>query len=387
MIDQRTHIDAVLASHVARQIDEIPNVRTCAGIQWAMSSHAGTYHAATGHRRFAPDIAMTPTTPVDIASITKVLTATACMLAVDDGLVTLDTPIATFFPTFEGPTLRHLLNHTSGLPAWRQFYLEFDAPDSAAMAQNRETILHAILTTERHIWGRTYAYSDLGYILLGRVVESIFGQPLDMVIRDRITAPLGMTQTRFVNLLAGDAPLFDAAATELCAVRGGSHGSKTSEGFASQKDGLQTGEPVIGVVHDENCWIQGGVCGHAGMFSTATDLLTFGQHLLGIDHGEQGIVNRSTLQSFWAADQCHKDGHHVLGWDTPSGRQTSVGRGFSRSGTVGHLGFTGCSLWISRLQNVVAVLLTNRVYPTRQNPRILDLRIAFHEAVIPPSPL
>jgi CubicO group peptidase (beta-lactamase class C family) len=365
--DLGTHINAVLASHIADSIDEIPATRACSASQWAVSTPSGTYHAALGHSRFTPDIAMTPTTPVDIASVTKVFTATACMIAVDEGRVTLDTPVSTFFPTFEGPTLRHLLNHTSGLPAWRQFYLELNARDTAAMARNREFILREILATERYVWGHTYAYSDLGYILLGRVVESIFGQPLDEVIRTRITEPLGMTHTRFVNLLSGDTPLSDAAATERCEMR------------------EPSGDPVIGVVHDENCWIQGGVCGHAGLFSTASDLLTFGQHLLAVDSGHEGIVSRTTLQSFWAADQCHKDGHHVLGWDTPSGERTSVGRGFSRAGTVGHLGFTGCSLWISRLQKVVAILLTNRVYPTRQNPRILDLRIAFHEAVIPPS--
>ena len=158
--------------------------------------------------------------------------------------------------------------------------------------------------------------------------------------------------------------LADAASTELAPRRGGI---------------------VTGFVHDENCYIQGGVAGHAGLFGTAADVARFGAHLLGVDRGESGIVSAETLRTCWSQASRGGDGHHLGGWDTPSGELSSAGRGFAADRTVGHLGFTGTSLWIERGEGVVASLLTNRVYPTRENTMIKPLRVAFHEAVLPPD--
>ena len=155
----------------------------------------------------------------------------------------------------------------------------------------------------------------------------------------------------------------DAVATERCARRGG---------------------VVVGRVHDENTALMGGVSGHAGAFCDAPDLLRFGVHMLGIDQGQgPGIVSREILRWCWSEAARGAAGHHLGGWDTPSGARSSAGRHMTPDATVGHLGFTGTSLWIDRAQQRVAVLLTNRVHPTRDNPHILAMRIAFHEAVAP----
>lgn len=337
----------------------------------------------------------------DIASVTKLFTATLAMIANDRGLLRFEDDLGRVFEEMAGVTLGALLNHTSGLDAWRQWYLQLDVPvqahqpDLATMKANRERILHDILKSERKPPGQAYAYSDLGYILLGRCLEEVFGQSLDEVVRDEISEPLGLQDTRYVNLLNGELPL-QAVQTERCPVRGASTSAALSSldefervrHLPDESHGVSDptrGKGVEGVVHDENAWIQGGVCGHAGLFSNVEDLLAFGAHFLAISNGNSGIVRAETLAHAWDRKHLHPQGHHVLGWDTPSGERTSVGRGFSRTKTYGHLGFTGTSLWLDLAHETVAVLLTNRVYPTRNNPGILDLRIAFHEAVLNPE--
>lgn len=337
----------------------------------------------------------------DIASVTKLFTATLAMIAHDRKLLHFDDDLGQVFDAMSGVTLAAILNHTSGLDAWRQWYLELSVPvegglpDLSALRANREHILQDILESERKPPGQTYAYSDLGYILLGRCLEEVFGQRLDDLVRVEICEPLGLKHTSYVNLLNGELPL-QAVPTERCPVRGAS-----SSAALSSRDEFERvrhlpdeshavsdptrGKSVEGVVHDENAWIQGGVCGHAGLFSNVEDLLRFGAHFLAISNGKTGIIRAETLAHAWDRKHLHPQGHHVLGWDTPSGESTSVGRGFSRAKTYGHLGFTGTSLWLDLAHETVAVLLTNRVYPTRNNPGILELRIAFHEAVLTPE--
>jgi len=358
-MDLEDRINQALRGQVADGPGQVPGERTCTAAQWGVVDSAGTHLGALGWSDPELTTPLTTDSIFDVASITKVFTATIAMIAVDRGMISLQTPVQTIFPEMTGPTLLQLLNHTSGLPAWKQYYLEMSAPDAASMEANRAAILEDILNAERAAPGESYAYSDLGYILLGRLLERVFGAGLDELVQTLICEPLNLKKTRFVNTLKGEPFIADAVPTEICSIRG----------------------QVRGEVHDENTSIQGGVCGHAGIFSTTADLLDFGTHLLGIERGEPGIVRPSALAQFWDRKHLHPSGHHVAGWDTPSGEKTSVGRGFCRERTVGHLGFTGTSLWIDRSASIVAVLLTNRVFPTRENPRILDFRIAFHEAV------
>lgn len=363
MITLQDRVLSVLAPEVTHRAQNIPAHATCTAIQAAVSTPDDYLDVALGFAALTPLTPNTPETPMDIASVTKLFTATLALQAIDVGRATFHTPIRTWFPDFgNDATLLHLLNHSSGLPAWDQFYLRLPLlPTAIQAAENKATILDEILQKPLEPAGNNHLYSDLGYILLGHIVERTFDEPLDTLVRQRITEPLGMNLTQYVNQLRGDAPL-SAVITENTPGRP---------------------QPVRGVVHDENAFIQGGVAGHAGLFSTATDLLKFGEHMLAIAHQQDGIVSAATLQTALAPISRASNGHHVAGWDTPSGDTPSVGRGFSRTQTFGHLGFTGTSLWMDVSARTVAVLLTNRVFPTRENPRIRDLRIRFHEAVLP----
>lgn len=331
-----------------------------------------------GHAQLLPHMRAMPSPAIfDLASVTKSLvTATLTMQAVDEGLLSWDTPISAIFPGWakagdNGATVLHLLNHSSGLPAWHKFYeeLPFELTPDALQAQ-RQQIIDRIIAWERHpVAGQQYAYSDLGYILLCALLERAFHQgDLAQLAQARIFSPLGMTHARYVSRIRQEQPIKDAISTEWC-------------GFRERY--------VTGEVHDENTYVMGGVSGHAGAFSTAEELLRFGQHLLAIDRGEldaaiKPLVSRQSLRYCWSPQARGADGHHLGGWDTPSGARSSVGSCFGRETTVGHLGFTGTSIWIEREQNAVAVLLTNRVHPSRDNAKILDLRIAYHDSVLKP---
>lgn len=376
----------VLRDAIAEDVDQIGKTKVCSAIQavvWRdgdvlLDEALGRTHLEEGSAPMAP---MAPDTPMDIASLTKpVVPATLLMQAVDEGLVALDDPVAEHFPAWsigvearDEAILLDLLNHSSGLPAWEKFYLKYPVDPSPAMAQKtRNALFRRIARTplEAHPSGR-HCYSDLGYILLCGILERVFDRPLQELARQRIFEPLQMAHTRYVARLAGDEPLEGAAATERC----------------PRRERL-----VIGTVHDENTDIMGGVSGHAGVFSTADDLLKFCRHLWQIDRGRidatvpphGGIVSRETLHFCWSDRARGADGHHLGGWDTPSGVLSSAGRGFQAGDTVGHLGFTGTSMWIERDLGLIAILLTNRVYPSRDNELIKELRVHFHEAVLPP---
>ena len=371
----------VLRGTIAWEPEEIGGSAACAGLQARVVIHGevvldeaqGWAQLVGGRRR------MEASTPMDLASVTKALvTATLLMQAVDEGLVGFRDPVARFRPAWanvpgdpaRGARLLDLLNHSSGLPAWRTFYEEYDlgVDDPEAIAAVRSEVMAQIVTTPRLAApGRRHLYSDLGYLLLGDLLEQIFGARLSSLFADRIVAPLGMGGARYVDRQAGEGPIADAAATELCSRRGG---------------------VVVGQVHDENCFLVGGVAGHAGVFATAAQLERFASHLLTVDRGEAAVplVRPETLRWCWSeAARPAGGGSHRGGWDTPSGERSSAGRGFAAGSTVGHLGFTGTSLWIERKRGVVAILLTNRVHPSRENERIKDLRVAFHEAIMAPQ--
>ena len=331
-------------------------------VQWATITDE---RVSLGFAGSAGDTILDDETYFDIASVSKLFTATAALIAVDRGLVDFDTPIETAFDASNGlATFSQLLNHSSGYPAWDKYYERYPFPTTVERArENRTQIASEIVATAALTPpGLVEVYSDLGYMLLGHWVERLFDRRLDEIVAYEIVDPLALSRTRYV---VEAAPL-DAVRTEL----------------DSRRPHVTDGDGAVrGVVHDENCYIQGGAEGHAGLFSTARDLVTFAAHMRDVASGEDGIVTNKTLTYAWDRARLAPGGHHVLGWDTPSGKRSAVGTRFSRDATVGHLGFTGTSLWIDRSTGAVAALLTNRVYPTRENPRILDLRIAFHDAV------
>jgi serine-type D-Ala-D-Ala carboxypeptidase len=292
------------------------------------------------------------TTIFDLASLTKVVaTTTAIALLVEDRVITLDDAVGAYLPGFTGEgkagvTVRHLLTHTSGVPSGLWLY---GGTRSAADAFDR--VQRQSLRREP---GEAVEYSDLGMILLARVAEAAAGEPIDRFLARRVFARLGMESTMFVPPLA----LRDRVVPTAL---------RNERGFMLQ-----------GVVHDANAFRLGGLAGHAGLFSTAPDVLRFGQMMLaGGRAGDVRILEPGTVTGF-VRRQPGAD-TRALGWDTPADRSSS-GRFFSAR-SFGHTGYTGTSLWIDPDLEIVVVLLTNRTYDGGQASGIFELRRAVHDAV------
>jgi len=270
----------------------------------------------------------------DLASLTKVIaTTTAAMILYDEGRLPLDAKVANYLPGFEGRwkdevTVRLLLEHRAGLPAGRDLWRIASTPDEARRA--------VIETPLAYRPGRYFEYSDLGADLLGMVVETVAGVPLDLFLRQRVFRPLGMYDTDF---LPPDSVHDRVAPTEVSPPRG---------------------YPLQGQVHDENAYALGGVAGHAGLFGTADDLAVFAQMMLngGIYNGMR-IVSDSTVRLFTQ----RAAGSRALGWEMAEGRH-GAGEYLSPS-AYGHTGFTGTSIWIDPQRDMFVILLTNRVHAAR----------------------
>lgn len=306
--------------------------------------------AAVGHLAAGNPSPVTPNTFYDLASLTKVIgLTTACMILVDEGRLDLDAPIARYVPEFLGPgksavTVRHLLTHSSGLPAWRPLYREA-ATRQAAFALVDTTPLD---TTP----GARFVYSDLGAILLTQAVERITGERLDRFLARRVFGPLGMTRTRYRPPRAWRP---DIAPTEV--------------------DTVFRHELVWGEVHDENAWRMDRVSGHAGLFSTAPDLARFAAWILARRAGtgpDPVGVAAATVRAFTTRQDLPPGSSRAIGWDTPS-QPSSAGTRMSPD-AFGHTGFTGTSIWMDPDRDLFVILLTNRVNPTRANNRLGAVR-------------
>lgn len=294
------------------------------------------------------------TTLYDLASLTKVVGTTAAVMALyDDGKIQMSDRVVQYLPEFSGGmndlvTVEHLLTHRSGLPAGRDIW---KIANSASAART------AILQTQvREVPGRSYVYSDLGPDILGYMVEAVAHQPLDVYLHNRVFGPLRMHSTYYRppdSLRYRTAP--------------------TAE-FSSR------GSPLRGVVHDINAYAQGGVSGHAGLFSTAADLSIFAQMMLGRGkYKDVQVFNPSTVVLFTQRTA----GRRALGWDTAEG---DFGSGqFLTSRAYGHTGFTGTSIWIDPDHDMFMILLTNRVHaPRARRPVrvIADVRSDLSDAAV-----
>jgi CubicO group peptidase (beta-lactamase class C family) len=329
-----------------------------------------------GHTSLEADgQAVGPQTPYDLASVTKALVgATLSWIAIERGLLDAAQPLEPLLDELEiiwgdiegwraGATLLDVLNHSAGLAAWHMFYETWPVEPAREALEAQRAAIFARAASEPRAYapGEGFIYSDLGYILLAYILERAFDEPLEELAQRLIFAPLQMGSARYVSQRRGDSLIVGAAATERCAYRR---------------------RVLVGEVHDENTATLGGVSVHAGVFSSAMDLARFGQHLLALERGAltSGILSPELVRWGWQRAR-GVSSRHVGGWDAPSGQNPSAGRHFDREQTRGHLGFTGTSLWIDRSRDVVAVLLTNRVYPSRENPLIHGLRVAIHEAI------
>jgi CubicO group peptidase (beta-lactamase class C family) len=326
------------------------------------------FHEAVGDAQRVPRrIRMTRETRFDLASLTKPLaTTTAFMLLLHEGKIALDDPVGQWIPEFnQAPkkkvTVFHLLNHSSGLRAWRPYYKEFVKDRNRIGTEKARAAVYEMVHRERLTYptGSRSLYSDLGFILAGEIVEKVSGLQLDLFCHDRIFKPLGLRMIRFHGATGKPAAARRYAATESCPWRK---------------------RVLIGEVHDDNAYVMGGAAGHAGLFGTALDVYRLTRQILASANGrderffpqkivEPFVTRAGTPNSSWA-----------LGWDTPSAPSSS-GRFFSPR-SFGHLGFTGCSIWADRDRDLIVVLLTNRVHPTSRNVRIRAFRPAIHDRIM-----
>ena len=294
------------------------------------------------------------TTLWDMASLTKVVALTSSMmLLTESGQVDLNAPVQRYVPEFTGRgketvTVRHLLTHSSGLPAWRPLYKEAEDP-AAAMAL-------AIATPLDTMPGIRMVYSDLGAIILGEIVKRVSGQQFDAFARERVFVPLGMRESMFRPP------------------------ESLRERIAPTEVDPWRQRHLRGEVHDENAFALGGISAHAGLFSTATDLVRLARMYLGggtIDG--RRFVSTATIDRFTSVQDSTLS-HRALGWETPNGTN-SAGRLMSKR-SFGHTGFTGTSFWVDRDRGIFVILLSNRVNPTREHRGITGVRTAVADAVI-----
>ncbi len=327
---------------------------------------AGTHQAvlaecAAGRLSYAADAGpVTPDTIYDLASLTKVIvTVPLVMRAYEAGRLDLDAPVRQFVPEFAGGarnrvTVADLLAHCGGLLWWTDLYRQArDLPAAEAMGFYLRRICALPLDYEPR--SRT-VYSDLGFILLGAVLDDVTGAPLDRLAENEIFAPLGMHDIRYNPPVA------------------------LRSRIAPTEDDPERGGVLTGLVHDENACGLGGVAPHAGLFATARSLVPFAQMWLGEGvTGARRVFDRATIRRFSRRARLVDDSNRALGWDTPA-PGSSCGNCFSQA-SYGHTGFTGTSLWIDPEQDLFVVLLSNRVHPTRDNTRLAELRPEFHDAL------
>jgi len=306
--------------------------------------------------------AVTPQTIFDVASLTKVVSTTAAAaLLYQRGLLDLDLPLGEPLPGFvigrtagkhaHQVTIRNLLAHNSGLPGYVEFFRTVSTPNALLRA-----CLELPLSAEP---GQHAEYSDPGFILLGKALEVVARGNLAAWSRKEIFDPLHLTSTLF------------------CPPEDMRHRIPPTE-----EDTTFRRRRIQGEVQDENAFILNGASGHAGLFSNVPDLLRFASEILCARPETQPdnscLFKKEVIDRF-AQRQGPPGSSRPLGWDTPSA-DSSSGRRFSRN-SIGHLGYSGCSLWIDLDAAVAVVLLTNRTWPDRKCQLIREIRPAFHDAV------
>lgn len=301
-------------------------------------------------------------TVFDLASLTKPLATTpALMKLIQQDRLSLETKISDIVPAFRNTPqqaieVRHLLYHTSGFPPHRPYYRDL----KPLPLTERKSALRRMLVAEPLVRpvGEMAEYSDLGFMVLCWLIEEITRMRLDHFVNREIFHPLGLHRLFFVDL-AKPAPAVVFAAAERCPWRG---------------------SVLSGEVSDENAWATGGIEGHAGLFGTAGNVYLLLKALLTAHAGEADFCGVSPLLVRAFLTRNPHSGR-ALGFDTPSLENSSSGTLFSKN-TVGHLGFTGTSFWMDMAREVVVILLTNRVHPSRENNLIRGFRPKLHDAVM-----
>ncbi|MFH0793632.1 MAG: serine hydrolase domain-containing protein [bacterium] len=318
------------------------------------------YQKAYGNRAVEPEKEPTTLDTIyDMASLTKVIaTTTAMMTLAEQGKLRFDDPVRLYVPQFDRKDkrelrLRHLLTHSSGLPAWDKYFEKF--PERHARAKIIDDIASKTLSPEP---GKEFRYSDLNFITLGQVVETVSGENLDEYTHRMIFGPLGMNDTRFnppEELWSRCAP-------------------------TEKRDG----KFIRGQVHDGNAWVQDGLSGHAGLFSTGSDLAIFAQMLL--DKGQYGgvrILSPATVKAM-TRPQLVLEGKEMRGYGWDIGSPYSSLRGdFMPAGGFGHTGWTGTSIWVSPQLDCFVIFLSNAIHPAyNESKGVVRLRALISNVVV-----
>jgi len=285
-------------------------------------------------------------TVYDLASLTKpIATTTLSLLAIEEGRFNLETPVNRYFPNarhLKGVVIKHLLTHTAGLPAWKPFFKQ---------AQGRDAVLQAVLETplERQP-GRGYTYSDLGYILMGTLLETVYERSLAELFQKKVAEPLGLQSTGYLPPDDWKERIAPTANSE-----------------------SRNGKILTGEVHDENAHAMGGVAGHAGLFGSLDDLIRFARMILG---GGRPLLSYYSVQAFLtpqAIDSSQKPPMHTLGLFAHPNPLLPRGDLFPTR-CVGHSGFTGTLILFDPHVEMAVIFLSNHVYYSREKEAYLDYR-------------
>ncbi|MBM3163727.1 MAG: beta-lactamase family protein [Chlorobi bacterium] len=313
------------------------------------------FHQAFGRQTCSSSSPVADTTTIyDLASLTKAVATTGIVMQlVERDSLDLDMPVARYLPAFapggkEKITVRNLMLHNSGLRAHTLFHKTCRTPGEVFRAIDADTLLSAP--------GARTLYSDLGFITLGRVVESVTRRSLEANFRQRFALPLGMHRTLFnpsASLSAAIAP------TE----------QDTAWHFSAKRP----------VVHDQNAALLGGVAGHAGLFSTTGDLITYIRMLMqGGEYNGKRYFRPETVRMFTSRQG---NATRALGWDLRSLEGSSSAGSLFSATSWGHLGFTGTSIWVDPEKELAVIMLSNRVHPTSENIKIRTFRPRLHDTV------
>lgn len=349
----RETLDSLLRLGVAR--------RCFSGATAAIELRSGAVISAScGDTGTAQPRRANPDCLFDLASLTKPFVATAALRLVDQGALGLEQRLAEFLPKAAAAPcgdccLQELLSHEAGLPAWLPLFEK--VPDATRGTRDgAEAVLEQALAAPVDLAQRgTAVYSDLGFILLGAALEAHTGRALDDVVADLVLAPLHLASLHYRPIGAATTATDSIAATEECAWRG---------------------KLLVGEVHDDNAWASGGVSGQAGLFGAATDVARFGAAWSAwLEAG--GLLSPGLAR---LAVSRRRSGRG-LGWDCKNEPHSSAGSAFGPR-TFGHLGFTGCSLWVEPELGLSVALLTNRVRYGRSNDALRPFRPMFHDGIV-----
>ena len=336
-------------------------------------------HKAYGARTLRPDFSeMAEDTVFDVSSLTKPLvTTTLVMHLVDRGLLDLDQKVTRLLQGFsvhgkERMSVRHLLAHCSGYPAHVPFYKRISEADRAArlgfMATSdaAESVFRELLRAKlENLPGKVRKYSDLGFMLLGNIIESVSGTRLPKLAEKVIFRPLKMRSSGFIDL----SMIRRKSLVPDC------------DAIAPSNDCSWRRRMICGEVQDENAWAMGGIAGHAGLFTTASDIEKILLELHLCCKGQGTLIQQGTMREFWKEESFTGSGSY-LGWDAPEAGGSQAGNHFPKS-SVGHLGFTGCSIWMLPETGLRVILLSNRLHPDYDdNDHIKVERPLIHDTVL-----